>query len=140
MGQQSLNHWLINICSVIEISTQCYLCDHYSEIKLLSSTMCSADDESLSSSVDGTEMQPRLDSYEPSKSGFKKKHLEFASDDSKVKTTSYKPVVDITSFDNPAYVSNPTVEPYTLPGVAHYDDPIYSHVDEEEKKLDLEKM
>ena len=95
--------------------------------------MCSTDRESMCSSVDGTEMRPRLDSYE---SGFKKKHLEFASDDSKVKPTSYKPVSDIASFDNPAYISNPT---YALPGVAQHDDPVYSNVDEDEKKLDLEE-
>ena len=87
-------------------------------------------------------MRPRLDSYQDSKSDFKKKvELECAtSDDSKVKPTSYKPVGDVTSFDNPAYISNPTFESYdALPGVVQGDEPVYSQVDEEKKKLDLEE-
>lgn len=82
-------------------------------------------------------MRPRLGSYQASKSDFKKKQAECAtSDDSKVKPTSYKPVGDIASFDNPAYITNPNFE--SLPGVVQSDDPIYSQIDEEEKKLDLE--
>ena len=96
-------------------------------------------------------MRPRLGSYQASKSDFKKKQAECTTSDySEVKPISYKPVGDITSFDNPAYITNPTFESYdALPGVVQGDDPVYSKVDEEEpvyskvdeeeKKLDLEE-
>ena len=104
-------------------------------------TLCSNDDSrSLSSSIDGRDTRPILNTYQTAKFGFRKKKLEFLPEDSRVKPTSYRPVGDITSFENPVYESNPTIESYALPGVAHYDDdPTFMYDDDEEKKLDLEE-
>ena len=56
-----------------------------------------------------------MDSYQ-SKFGKKKK----AEAKGKVKPTSYRPMGEMTSFENPVYESNPEV--FALPGVASYGD------------------
>lgn len=90
-----------------------------------------SDSMSLSSST-SDDVRPRMNSYQQTgmfRKKKKKEELVFDGDGSGGNMDTYNPVDALPSFENPLYMSNPALDPVTLPGETSSSDiPVYEDV------------